>query len=147
MKKIKKKKIKKKKVEKKKVEKKKVKNIVEFNPIAILIKRKIAEVVKKYNPVAEECSMKPIADSVVKNANHFTDKITEVFVHYKIPEIDRLWDGCVSFLWDFSIQPIKQLELYIYANTVTVIAEDKLENIKAYKEVTFYLKVKKFPKS
>ncbi len=120
--------------------------IIEFKPNTFLIQKKLKSLLVSDNLKSFEGDTVLLNDGVLENTNHFIQKLSETFTPYEIPEINGIWNGTISFLWEFSIKPIKQLEFYIGKGKITAIAEDELYYLRIYKEFSFSPKSKKFPK-
>ena len=87
-----------------------------------------------------------LKEGVLENTDHFINKLYECFPVCEAPEVSGSWDGKISFLWEPSLKPIKQIEIYVDKDKLTTVLEDEVDDLRVYKDFLFSPETKTFPK-
>jgi len=113
--------------------------IVKFNPSACLLKKKLQELVKKHNDIAEENEfIESITDSLKKVTQDFIDKMSDVVGSYEIPELDSCYRGIIYFQWEFSTSaPSIFMEISFLKDEVVFVFEDDEKEIRGRESCDF----------
>ena len=129
--------------------------VIKFNRLVFLFKKQLSDFAKETNILFSEGeTLMPIKDSVLNNANHFIEKMSEIIKDYDFPDLETFYPdtdkeselSSVTFLWELSItQPSIFLSLSFSEDDVYVMFEDDDKNIRGTECFDFSAQTKSIP--